>query len=110
MHATRFIGVMKITGDFTLNLRVPVYISEGESNGGLAYPKAEIVHTEGFTYYVQNTKTDFSYGIVVLSVKKECYTYLYFTVTHNGGNAEKDFISEAEAELSAVAAEECVVV
>lgn len=106
MHATRFIGVMKITGDFTLNLRVPVYISEGESNGGLAYPKAEIVHTEGFTYYIQNTKTDFSYGIVVLSVKKECYTYLYFTVTHNGGNAEKDFISEAEAELSAVAAEE----
>lgn len=103
MHATRFVGMAKIEGNFTINLRVPAYISKTEGKGGLGYPLASIEKANDFTYYVQHTKTELSYGIFVLSVKKEKDAYLYFTVAKSEDGVNKDFVAEAKKELSAVA-------
>lgn len=93
-HATRFFSVAKVTGDFRLDLHIPNYISakpclnnEKTGEGGavsarvvMGYPKAHIRREGNFTYYIQNTLTDFSYGVFVYSVKKAGYTELYFTI------------------------------
>lgn len=93
-HATRFLAVAKVAGDFRLNLHIPDYISaeprlthEKAGEGGtispqvaMGYPKADIRQEGDFTYYIQKTMTDFSYGVFVYSVKKAGHTELYFTV------------------------------
>lgn len=93
-HATRFISVAKVTGEFGLKLHIPNYISakpaayqEQVGEGGalsakvvMGYPEAEIRQEGDFTYYIQNTLTDFSYGVFVYAVKKASCTELYFTI------------------------------
>lgn len=93
MHATRFVGVAKVYGEYQLNIHIPEYISEK----GMGYPAAAIVEEEGFTYYRQETATDFSYGVIVYTVEKEGYRELYFTVETN--EASETFIEEAKAQL-----------
>lgn len=93
-HATRFFTAAKVTGDFRLDLHIPNYISakpcenvEEQTEGGaisakvvMGYPKAAVRQEGNFTYYVQNTLTDFSYGVFVYSVKKAKHTELYITI------------------------------
>lgn len=93
-HATRFLAAAKVAGDFRLKLHIPDYISaepglthEKAGEGGaissrvvMGYPQAEIRQEGDFTYYIQKTMTDFSYGVFVYSVKKAGHTELYFTV------------------------------
>lgn len=76
MHATRYVGVARIKGDCKMHIHIPDYISGKE----LAYPAAEVVEEDGFTYFRQTTMTDFSYGMFVYTVKRLGYTELYFTV------------------------------
>ncbi len=93
VHATRPVCVFKIKGDFGLKLHIPDYISnrfnenlKSKEGGvivpqkGMEYPPAEIIKKDGFYYYIQNTKTDFKYGLFVYTLKQNDYTYLYFTV------------------------------
>ena len=107
MSATRFIGVMRVFGDYKLSLRIPKYIS-GEGNAkesekslqssmSLEYPCAVIEAKDGFTYYRQNTATDFAYGIVVYEKDFKEYKELYFTVATS--NDAHDFITYAKEEL-----------
>ncbi len=96
MHATRFIGIAKVYGDYKLSIHIPEYISEK----GMGYPKASIIEEDDYTYYRQETMTDFSYGVIAYTVEKEGYKELYFTVdTSEDG---EDFIALAKKKLKAV--------
>lgn len=111
MHATRFIGIAKVYGDFTLNLHIPDYISgkghnqvQNSSEGGtmapekgMCYPQATVVNEGGYTYYRQETMTDFSYGVIVYTVQRDGYKELYFTVETN--EDADDFIGMAREKL-----------
>lgn len=106
VHADRFLGVAKIQGQFALNLHIPDYISSvpGKSNEAdltvqmsMGYPAASFFSQDGFTYYVQNTHTELSYGIVVYQVKKPTCTELYFTVQTNQDHP--DFVANAKQML-----------
>lgn len=115
MSATRFVGVSKIYGDFSVRLHIPTYISGDEkgecsNNSGvgaadwascLGYPRAETVTDGDFCYYQQKTFTDFEYGIV--TYRKNCgnYTELYFTIVTNTDG--KDYIALAKQQLLSVA-------
>lgn len=110
VHATRFLGVAKVKGEFALHLHIPNYISSvpkqsRESNltvqMSMGYPAADFISQDGFTYYVQKTHTDLSYGVFVYTVKKSTCTELYFTVQTNRDHA--DFVAHAKALLSEAA-------
>ena len=114
--ATQFVCVAKIQGQYALNLHIPDYVSGDESgkhnngsgignaeaDGCLRYPRAQIVRDGEFTYYRQETKTDFSYGVVVLEKKYETHSELYFTVATNKDG--ENFVDLAKSELSQAAA------
>ncbi len=114
MSATRFVGVARVYGQFHLDLHIPCYISgdengewhngsgigKKEADGCLRYPKAEIVKAGEYTYYNQSTKTDFSYGIVVLQKQFNEYSELYFTISTSKDN--ENFIENAKIELEKI--------
>ena len=91
--AVDFIGVFRIYGDYRMSIHIPRYISAQDTDSdkgpsicnprAMGYPAAKTVHEGDFTYYRQNTHTDFSYGIVVL--EKDCgdWRELYCTITAN---------------------------
>ena len=97
--AVRFVGVAKIYGEFSLGIHIPDYIGESEKCGKycLHYPTAEIQRENGFTYYVQETLSDFRYGI--FTYRKNCgeYTELYYTIATNKDGA--DFVEKTKKEL-----------
>lgn len=111
LHATRFVGVARIAGDYQLQLQIPDYISGkgyqefqavGEGGAispekGMEYQKAEICQEGKFTYYIQNTMTDFAYGVFLYSVKREGATELYFTVATSKDAV--DFAADAKKQL-----------
>ena len=111
MHATRFIGVAKVCGDYELKIHIPKYISGQEYEDlqkaneggvivpvtGMGYPQADVVTDGEFTYYRQETKSDLSYGIIVYRVPKTDYTELYFTIETNADG--EDFIESAKDKL-----------
>lgn len=96
MHAEKFVGVAKVWGRYALKLHIPDYVTET-----LGYPQGEIRAENGFTYYTQRTKTDFSYGVVVLEIPKKTHTELYFTIATNKDG--DDFIGAAKKELLSAA-------
>lgn len=103
MSATRFVGVAKIYGDFEINI-VPIkYISKKERGKVLDYPQGEITDDGEIIRYIQTTRTDFSYGIVVLRRRFEDHTELYFTLENNKRDA--DFVESAVKLLKSISAE-----
>ncbi len=100
VSATKKIGVIKITGEYTLNLHIPKYFSgdkdgrcvtssglttnEGVAqiidNGCLGYPRSEVITDGEFTYYTQDTLTDYSFAVILFTKKKEGYDEIYYTV------------------------------
>lgn len=74
--ATRYVGVAKIKGEYSLRLHIPEYISDTDEKTGLGYPQAQIVKDGKWTYSVQKTFTDFCYGILAYQTGDE----LYFTI------------------------------
>ena len=103
LSATKYVGVAKIKGEYSLGLTLPEYLSKPEGkdafdpNGGFGYPKAEVIKENGYTYYRQQTFTDFSFGIVALEKKVDGVSEIYFTIATSNDNA--DFIEFAKAEL-----------
>ena len=114
--ADAYVGVCRIYGDYNLNLHIPLYISGDEtgnwtndsgigaveSDGCLHYPKADICKDGEFTYYRQQTLSDFEYGVVVLQRQMKDCRELYFTVVTNQDDSE-DMIAGAKKELEAAA-------
>lgn len=111
LHATRFIGIARVRGEFDLRLHIPDYISGQNKtdrslvgNGGtmnpgkgMEYPIAKKVTEDGFSYYVQDTLTDLRYGVFVYEKKTASETELYFTVATNRDG--EDFVQDAKEEL-----------
>ena len=105
MSATEFVGVARIYGDYSLGLRLPKYLSEEAEKGqlensvtkSLGYPPAEIITDGEFTYYKQQTLTNTSFGIVVLTKKCDGYSELYYTVASSLD--APDYIEYAKGEL-----------
>ncbi len=80
MSATQYVGAARVKGAYKLGIHIPDYICDKEENGGLEYPTAEIVRDGAWTYYTQETKTNFRYGIIVLKKSFADYDELYFTI------------------------------
>ncbi len=106
MSATRFVGVAKVYGNYTLDIHIPDYISGAPDEAsltaqankkGLYYPRAEIVRDGEFIYYAQETFTELRYGVIVL--QKQCgdHKELYFTIATNVDY--ENFIEGGKAEL-----------
>ena len=104
ISANEMVGAMKVVGEYSLNIQIPKYLSRAEKNEKsshlcLNYPSAQIVKQDGFTYYLQNTHTDYSFGIVALEKKMVGYSFVYYTLAI--GKCEK-IIDEAKAYLERV--------
>lgn len=80
LSATRYVGVAKVKGEYSLSLHIPEYISDTDEKAGLGYPQAQIVKDGQWTYYMQKTFTDFCYGILVYQKSFLGYDELYFTI------------------------------
>ena len=93
--ATRYVGVAKIKGGYSLQLHIPEYISDTDEKTGLGYPQAQIVKDGKWTYSVQKTFTDFCYGILVYQTGDE----LYFTIMV--GSCVEDMLTAAKKEVLA---------
>ena len=101
MSATHYVGVARVKGEYKLNIHIPDYISDKEENFGFAYPKAEIIREDGFTYYVQETFTSFRYGIMVYQKRCKGYDELYFTIF--AGERVPGMLESSKNELKAAA-------
>lgn len=116
LDAARPVGVAKIYGEYQLDIHIPDYISKenyGEDGipkdggsiqpvKGMGYPKASVIRKDGFTFYRQSTKTEFSYGVFVYTVPKSNYVELYFTIKTS--KDDENFVEAAKEELKAAAA------
>lgn len=82
-------GVIKLHEKAEINLHVPAYLS-GKPEGGsgigdnagkmsLGYPEARFFENDGFKWYEQNTRTDYSFGIVTYKTGDEIYYTLVTT-------------------------------
>lgn len=80
LSATRYVGVAKVKGEYSLWLHIPEYISDTNEKSGLGYPQSQIIKDGQWTYYVQQTPTDFLYGILVYQKPYLDYNELYFTI------------------------------
>lgn len=93
-------GVIKLHEKAEINLHVPAYLS-GKPEGGsgigdnadkmsLGYPKARFFENDGFKWYEQNTRTDYSFGIVTYKTGDEIYYALVTT------DDDKNYINYAK--------------
>lgn len=87
-------GVIRVCGEYSVNLHIPRYISGGEEvekkdfagegllnyDYCLGYPKAEITKENGYVYYVQKTHTDYEYALIVYIDETESRSDIYYTV------------------------------
>ena len=82
-------GVIKLHEKAEINLHVPAYLS-GKPEGGsgigdnadkmsLGYPEARFFENDGFKWYEQNTRTDYSFGVVTYKTGDEIYYTLVTT-------------------------------
>lgn len=113
LSATENVGVAKIEGEYQLNIQIPFYLS-GEENGNeanasnidkhnqrsLCYPHTKVVREGDFTYYLQKTHTDFSFGIIALRQKLQDYSLLYYTLVV--GNDGEDLIVQGKTYLERI--------
>ncbi len=101
VSAVKRVGVIKIAGEYELNIHIPSYFSGDKDgkcttasglitnegvvqvidNGCLGYPRTEVIKDGEFTYYTQNTLTDYSFALIVLTKKKDGYDEIYYTIT-----------------------------
>ena len=107
LSATRFIGIARVYGDYSLNIRVPKYLSGEDSvnESGIGsnfdvcmrYPQTQVISDGEFTYYDQHTLTDFCFGIVVLTKKRANYNEIYFTLAFSTDG--DNYIENAKKQL-----------
>lgn len=93
-------GVIKLHEKAEINLHVPAYLS-GKPVGGsgigdnadkmsLGYPEARFFENDGFKWYEQNTRTDYSFGVVTYKTGDEIYYALVTT------DDDKNYINYAK--------------
>ena len=93
-------GVIKLHEKAEINLHVPAYLS-GKPEGGsgigdnadkmsLGYPEARFFENDGFKWYEQNTRTDYSFGVVTYKTGDEIYYALVTT------DDDKNYINYAK--------------
>ena len=93
-------GVIKLHEKAEINLHVPAYLS-GKPEGGsgignnadkmsLGYPEARFFENDGFKWYEQNTRTDYSFGIATYKTGDEIYYTLVTT------DDDKNYINYAK--------------
>ena len=90
--ATRFVGVIKVKGRYTLSLHTRDYLQRV-----LGYPKAQEYKEDGFTYFVQKTVEGFSYGVFVLEKRRGLVSEIYYTIETS--KDAKDFVALAKEKL-----------
>ena len=103
LESSQNVGIIKTYHDFSFALHVPTYLSstpsgqsaigDGADKMSLEYPNATFKEEDGFSWYEQNTHTDYSFGIVTY---KRGGT-LYYTLTTT--DDDKDYISFAKNKL-----------
>ena len=98
ISANETVGVMRVVGEYSLDIQIPRYLS-GEMEESLHYPRAQVVKQNGFTYYLQNTHTDYCFGIVALEIKRAGYSLIYYTLVTG---SDSSIIEKAKAELKEV--------
>lgn len=107
MSATKFIGVARVWGDYRMNLHIPYYLSNSKANesgidtvkdGSLRYPHAKITEDGEYTFYQQDTHTDYSFGIVALTKDCGAYKEIYYTVATT--DDDKDYIGFGKKQLA----------
>ncbi len=101
ISAVKHVGIAKIKGNFSLNVHIPAYISNPESDGGLNYPKTQIKEKDNFIWFEQETYTDYKYGIVIYCKKVEDINYLYYTISTINDIA--NFVDETKKQLVEIA-------
>ena len=122
MSATDFVGVLRVFGNYKLDIHIPDYFSGDENgewvapsglvdndgtieiieNGCLKYPRSKGVEKDGeFIYYKQSTLTDYAFGAVVLVKKMNGYDEIYYTVATTDDS--EDYIASAKKELTSAA-------
>ena len=113
--ATRHIGALRITGDFTLDIHIPDYISgdelgrcamntgldEDAPNWCLQYPRSEVKRENGFTYYVQQTRTDYRYTLAAYAKRVGDVTELFYTVVTTDDSADVLALARSQLLLAA---------
>ncbi len=118
VSATHSVGVIRVFGDYSLNLHIPGYFSGDENgewskpsglfynsgepeiieNGCLKYPRSSVVCENGYTYYVQKSLTDYAFAVVLYTKKCDGYDEIYYTVTSS--DEAEDFFNLAKNILS----------
>ena len=99
MSAVRYVGVARVQGEFGLSIRIPEYVSSDDPKNGLQYPCAGIVEEDGFLYYVQETFTDFRYGIMAYRKEIAGGSELYFTIMVGTAATVAQMVEEGKQEL-----------
>lgn len=93
ISAIEQIGVIRVNADCKYKIHIPTYISGNEEDSEvcqgdgtsveqqlLDYPEAKVEKDGKYTYYKQNSLTDYTYTLMVKEVKNGKYTDIYFTV------------------------------
>ena len=115
MDAWKPVGAARIKGDFRSELCIPEYISSDCHNEremfkdggqitptcGMGYPQADIKKEDGFLYYIQETKSEFSYGVFAYTVLKKEFAEIYFTIKTSKDGDDFDRIAKEELKEAA---------
>ena len=115
MDAWKPVGAARIKGDFRSELCIPEYISSDCHNErevfkdggqitptcGMGYPQADIKKEDGFLYYIQETKSEFSYGVFAYTVIKKEFAEIYFTIKTSKDGDDFDRIAKEELKEAA---------
>ncbi len=101
MCATHNVGVIKIEGEYKLNLHIPNYFSGDENgncfgdsglvtndgqvevidNGCLKYPRSQVINDGDFIYYSQKTFLNYEFALIAYVKKQKTYDEIYYTIT-----------------------------
>lgn len=112
--AVRHVGILKIKGEFKLDIHIPDYIS-GDENGMCAlntgldedaenwcmqYPRSKVVTEGDFIYYIQKTHTEYTYTLTAMVKKAGEYSEVYYTVVTT--DDAEDVLAYAKNELTSL--------
>ena len=97
--ATENVGVVKVEGDFKLEVIAPKYFC-AQHEKALGYPETENYKEDEYFYYVQKTRTEYCFGVFALV--KDCgdYKEVYYTVATT--DESKDIVSYAKDKLKSL--------
>lgn len=102
--ATENVGVVKVEGDFKLEVIAPKYFC-AQHEKALGYPETENYEEDEYFYYIQKTCTDYSFGVFVLVKDCDDHKEVYYTVTTT--DESKDIVSYAKDKLKSLSEKGC---